>query len=964
MPHAGCYDPCVLGRLLLPSLFACLLSSAHILGQAPELSFARDVQPILAENCLVCHGADPSTREADLRFDSREGMLMDLGGYSPVLPGKPEESEIIRRILAEDPEDRMPPADHGDALSDAQVEVLRRWIAAGAEWQEHWAYLPLGAITLPAPEDEPWQRNPIDRFVLARLRSLGLAPSPEAGRAKLLRRLALDLTGLAPTPAELSAFLADDRPDAYERMVDRYLASSAFAPRWARHWLDLARYADSHGFTIDGGRSIWPWRDWVVDAIDADMPFDQFTIEQLAGDLLPDPTRAQRIATGFHRNTQVNQEGGAKDEENRVNAVIDRVNTTGAVWMGTTLACAQCHTHKFDPISHEEYFQLFAFYNQTRDAGVSPEPSILVPSNASEAAAVLEWETTLASLEQEYAAARDAAAESWQTWQPARAWGSNGPELRPEEDGSYRVVGQNAVYSTYVLQGQGAADGLSSLRLEAIPFGNRGPGRAGRGNFVLQHLRLFVRPYSPGRADEDADAPWQRLAFSTARADFEQASSAQDDDVYTVASAIAAEPGRGWAISPAFGRPHAAEFELAEALAPGAWELRLELQQEYGNNHCLGAFRVALQTAVSDENHALVPAAWSEAWQRLRVHRDSKPNMASSLVLAARSKARKTQLFHRGSFLDPRQEVSPGFPAALNHFDRQSQPKDRLDLAAWLVHPENALVMRVTVNRWWQQLFGRGLVATENDFGLRGAWPSHPMLLEWLAAELPRRGFSRKAMLRLMLTSATYRQDSILSDAQLEVDPDNLLLGRQGRLRLEGEVLRDLALQLSGLLDDRRGGPPVQPPQPEGVFAFTQSQRQWQVSQGGDRFRRSIYTRLWRSSPYPFYAIFDTPAANVACTRRATSNTALQALAMANDAMLMELAAGFGGRIQAEYPGADDAERLQAAMMLALSRAPRPAEAELMLAHLSRVRSDRGETAAWTALARLIFNLDEFLTRS
>ncbi|MHC5066478.1 MAG: DUF1553 domain-containing protein, partial [Planctomycetota bacterium] len=610
-----------------------------------------------------------------------------------------------------------------------------------------------------------------------------------------------------------------------------------------------------------------------------------------------------------------------------------------------------------------EYFQLFAFYNQTKDTGVSAQPSILVPGDEAEAAAVFEWESTLATLEQAYAAARDAAAESWQTWQPARAWGSNGPELRPEEDGSYRVVGQNAVYSTYVLQGPAAEQGLRSLRLEALPFGNGGPGRAGKGNFVLQHLRLYVRPYLPGRADEDPDAPWRRLSFATARADFEQDSSAKDGSVYSVATAITAEPGTGWAISPAFGQPHAAEFELDEPLAEGSWELRLELQQEYGNNHCLGAFRVALRSRVPGENSELVPSAWIKAWQRLRVHRESKPNMASSLVLAARSKPRSTHLFNRGSFLEPRQEVAPGFPASLNHFDRENAPENRLDLARWLVHPKNALVMRVTVNRWWQQLFGRGLVVTENDFGLRGAQPSHPALLEWLAAELPRRGFSRKAMLRLMLTSATYRQNSRQDAEALARDPNNELLGRQRRLRLEGEVLRDMALQVSGLLDAKLGGPPVQPPQPEGVFAFTQSQRQWKPSQGAARFRRSLYTRLWRSSPYPFYAIFDTPAANVACTRRASSNTALQALAMANDAMIMELAAGFALRVQKDLPGAADADRLRHAMLLAVSRQPEPREEELMLGHLSRVRTARGEDAAWTAVARLIFNLDEFLTR-
>ncbi|MEZ5963030.1 MAG: PSD1 and planctomycete cytochrome C domain-containing protein [Planctomycetota bacterium] len=956
-----------LRRLALASSWLAVCAGALARREAAQqpVAFAREVQPILAENCLACHGADPDGRKAGLRLDTRSGMLADLGGYAAVVPGKPEESELLRRVTAPDDDERMPPAEHGERLSGSAIEVLRRWIAEGARWQGHWAYQPLRAVEVPAevpglaPADPPG--HPIDAFVRARLRRTGLQPSPPAPAHVLLRRLALDLTGLPPTPAELREFVSGRTT--YEELVDRYLASPAFAVHWARHWLDLARYADSHGFTIDGERSIWPWRDWVVAAIDADMPFDRFTVEQIAGDLLPHATRAQRVATGFHRNTQVNQEGGAKDEENRVNAVIDRVNTTGAVWLGTTIGCAQCHTHKFDPVSHDEYYRLFAFFDQTVDGGVSAEPSMLVPRNDDEEAAAAAWESEFERLQAGYDDARDRAAAGFATWQPARAWGSNGPELRPEEDGSYRVLGQNAVYSTYVLQGRGGGDGFAALRLEALPASGLsagGPGRARNGNFVLQHARLFVRPWREGAADAEPDLPWRRLPFAQARADVQQDGSASGGKSYPVATAAGTEPGAGWAIAPAFDTPHVAEFTLEQAVDAGDWELRLELQQEHGSSHCLGAFRVALGHAPADDT--LVPDAWSAAWRALRVHRGRKPRMPTTLVMQARQHPRTTRVFHRGSFLDPRHEVRPGFPANLDCVATDAEPADRLDLARWLAHRDNALVQRVTVNRWWQQLFGVGIVATENDFGLRGAPPTHPDLLEWLVAEFRRVRFSRKALLRRIVTSATYRQDDTVDSAQRDRDPGNRWLGRQRRLRLSGEVLRDAALAISSLLETRMGGPPVQPPQPDGVFSFTQSKKTWQASTPPDRFRRSLYTRIWRSSPYPFQAVFDTPQANVTCTRRSVSNTPLQALTMANDPMLLELAEGFAGRLLREVQG-DDRARLDRAFLLALGREPRAAEVDLVLGHLARVTAAHDPQHGWTAVARLIFNLDEFLNR-
>ena len=850
------------------------------------VSWQTEVRPLLADKCLHCHGPDPATREADLRLDTPEGLFADLGGYQAVVPGNPEDSELLYRVTTEDTRDRMPPAEHGEALSREEVALLRRWIEEGASWQPHWAYAPFAEVE-PPPTRFP-VANPIDSFVRASLEEQGWVPQAPADPATQLRRLHLDLTGLPPTRAELASWLADPSDAAWATRVDALLASPDFAVRWARPWLDAARYADSHGFTIDGGRSVWPWRDWVVDAIDADMPYDQFTIEQLAGDLLPDATRSQRLATGFHRNTQINQEGGAKDEENRVNAVLDRVNTTGAVWLGTTMSCAQCHTHKYDPVTQNEYFQLYAFYNQTRDSGVSSDPSLLVARNAEEEAAAAAWEAELRARQRAVVATHQQAARGWSIWQP-RAWASNGPELRPEEDGAYRVVGQGAVYSTYFLQGR-VHSGLRALRLEALPargLSGGGPGRASNGNFVLQQLRAYARPATDdaaaaGQTPENAeDSGWVRLPLAIAIADHEQDTSAEGGRHYAIEQVLDERPG--WAIKPAFGQPHVAQFYLAEPLPAGDWELRVELQQEHGDRHTLGHFRVLLHEdalevpAQSGLDPGLVDSSWRDALTALRQHQGARPRMPMSLVLEAREVPRETRLFGRGSFLDPREEVRPGVPAAMNHFAPEAQFESRLDLARWLVDPRNALVHRVTVNRWWQQLFGTGLVETENDFGLRGAQPSHPELLDWLAQDYVEHGYSRKHVVRRIVLSHTYRQSSAASAAERERDPNNRWLARQRRLRLEGETLRDAALAVSGLLDPRLGGGPVQPPQPEGVFAFTQSRKSWQPSEGGDRYRRSLYTRIWRSSPFPFYSVFDQPAASASCTRRTRSNTPLQA---------------------------------------------------------------------------------------
>ncbi|TDJ77177.1 MAG: DUF1549 domain-containing protein [Planctomycetota bacterium] len=940
------------------------LSPAPAFGGQDSISFVRDVRPILAEHCFACHGPDEGQRQAELRFDRAEDFTRDLGGYRAVVPGEPEESELYLLVTADEAE-RMPPRKAGERLARESIDVLRRWIEAGGVWEPHWAYAPFRTIAAPEVADESWVRNPIDRFVLARLERDGIAPAPEADRRTLIRRVALDLVGLPPAPEEVAAFLADDGRGAYGRVVDRLLASPHYGERWARHWLDLARYADSHGFTIDQGRSMWPYRDWVVDAINADLPFDRFTIEQLAGDLLPEPTNAQLVATGFHRNTQINQEGGAKDEENRVNAVIDRVNTTGAVWLGSTVGCAQCHSHKFDPLTQIEYYQLFAFFNQTMDGGVTLGPTTFV-SDESTWEWLARYEAGKVGLERALHEAETAAAVGWTLFEPDVARGENGPELLLEADGSLLSVGQNPQTSVYTLEGPvpgGAGEGgVGAVRIEALPSHGlkaSGPGRSGSGNFVISRVRVYAR------ADGE-DAAWRELELASASADFEQDTRSTGGGHYPATGVLVDEERTGWAVSPRFGEPHVLVVTFAEPLRASDRRVRLELHQSFGSQHVLGRFRIRLGAARGVPH---VPRAWPAAWTALEEHGKTRPSLPTSMVMRERAAPRTTRLFRRGSFLDPGERVEPGFPEAWNHFALDAVPRTRLDLARWLGHGENALAHRVTVNRWWQQLFGLGLVATENDFGLRGAAPSHPDLLEWLAREHVRLGFSRKALHRVIVTSATYRQSS--TPRPKLSDPRNRKLARQARLRIDAECVRDAALVASGLLQAKLGGPPVQPPQPDGVFAFTQSVKNWLPSEGEDRYRRTLYTRIWRSSTYPFLTTFDAPAANVTCTRRIRSNTALQALVLANDAMMMELARGLARRVMAEAE--DDRARIQRAFEVCLSRPPDAAEEALVARHVAGERRrhtvagaapEEVERRTWTAVARVLFNLDEFVTRN
>lgn len=766
-----------------------LLLAFTLVWSAPsdaKVSFNREIRPILSEQCFSCHGFDAKHRKADLRLDTREGALADNDGVRAIIPGDLAKSELWKRLLSQDPEEVMPPPEaHKPKLTTKQRETLRRWIEEGAPYEPHWAF------TAPRrPELKAQGPAAIDALIDDGLKQAGLNASAEAPPEKLLRRVSLDLTGLPPTPAELDAFLqarTKDPQAAYASAVDRLLSSPAYGERWGRWWLDQARYGDSNGYSIDAPRSIWKYRDWVVNSLNADLPFDRFTLEQLAGDLLPDAGEAQRVATGFHRNTPLNQEGGIDVEQFRIDSVIDRVGTTGTVWLGLTIGCAQCHDHKFDPITQKEFYRMFAFFNNQE------EPTMKVSDPSRD-------EAKLA------AAARDAD-QALATFLDQHA-----PALQQWESGLTTAT-------TAKLSGPAKA----ALRK---PVAKRN---------LTERATLFAA--SPGAADK--------------------------------------------------------AFKVLQKKAKDAADLR-----------------------------------------------DGAP---TTLVLKELTKPRQTHLLTAGDFTRPAEEVAPGVLSALHAFKPDQGPVNRLDLARWIVSKDNPLTARVIANRVWQAYFGRGLVETENDFGSQGTSPSHPDLLDWLAVELVERGWSLKSLHRTIVLTRAYRRDSANRADLIEKDPDNRLLARQTRLRLDAELVRDSALVASGLLTHKVGGPPVYPPIPDGVMSLGQVKRVWNTSQGPDRTRRGLYTFIYRVTPPPAFAVFDAPDGLSNCTRRNRSNTPLQALTLLNDPAYFEAAQALAKVI--------DKEGLATAFRRCTSRAPEAAELAV-LSPLDRLSA-----------ARALLNLDETITR-
>jgi hypothetical protein len=1200
--------------LFISAVISAILAGLAATATAAAPDFTREVRPLLSGHCFKCHGPDDAARKGKLRLDVREVATQPAkSGAVAVVPGKPAESELVKRILSTDPDEIMPPPGTKSPLTSAEKETLRQWIAAGAEYREHWAFVPPRLAPLPAVRPGNRVRNGIDSFILARLEAEGLHPSPEADRHTLVRRAYLDLIGLPPTPEEADAFINDSSPDAWEKLVDHLLDSPRYGERWARRWMDLARYADTNGYEKDRPRNIWPWRDWVIDALNADMPFDQFTIGQIAGDLLPrSPTSAPQtsdakshlldplIATGFHRNTMLNEEGGIDPLEFRFHAMVDRVNTTGAAWLGLTMQCAQCHTHKYDPIPQREYYQVMAFLNN------ADEPDLDLPKPGVDAA----HRENLRKAAQQLAELADkfpVPTNVWQTVRPAGIDAASGEKPKILDDGSALFAGPSPDKDSFTVVLNTTLAKVNAIRLEAITddaLPAKGPGRMKNGNFVLSKITVSA---APGNSPAEA----QPVKLVSASADVEQKD-------FPAASAIGGKPGAGWAVD-AEGRKlnanHEAIFAFDHPVSfPEGTRFVVTLDQQHGGQHTLGRFRLSVGAAIEDERpmdvrrrqlidgkfagwlarerertvkwsplrpseaksnspflaiqpddsvfasgditksdtyrlkfgpekqpitairlevlpddrlpshgpgmayyegpkgdfflgefqlaadgrpvkfarasesyarnnfgssaSAMVAAdgdpqtGWSTAgregerhWAvfvpaeplaevreldlkmmfgrhyacslgRFRISvtshgggaeardlpeeteellsipeasltgRDrarlreaylfSAPELAdarkeierlrrppvyqTTLVLRERppEHPRPTFIHKRGEFLQPTERVEPGVVTTVAPFP-SDWPRNRLGLARWLVSTDNPLTARVTVNRQWQAFFGRGLVRTMEDFGFQGDSPTHPELLDWLAVGFMQQGWSLKKLHRLIVTSATYRQSSVATPDQTARDPDNKLLSRGPRARMEAELIRDSVLRASGLLSLKMGGPSVYPPQPASVTETAYGGQKWPVSEGEDRYRRSVYTFMKRTAPFAMFTTFDAPTGESCVARRDVSDTPLQALTLLNDVLFVEASQALG-RSLASMEG-PVAARITEAFRRCLVRPPTPEEIAAFVNFFDTQKrrlsggeldpkvlagggdGDPVERAAWTAVARALFNLDEAITK-
>jgi len=1169
-----------------------------------KIDYNRDIRPILSENCFKCHGFDEKAREADRRLDTREGAIADSEGVRAIVPGKLDESELHLRIRSHDRDEMMPPPKSGKKLTDAQRDLLDRWILEGAAYAKHWAFEPPRTVAPPAVSDAAWPKNFIDGYVLARLDREGLKPAPEADRETLIRRLSLDLIGLPPTIEETDAFLNDTSENAYEKVVDRLLNSPHYGERWARKWLDLARYADTNGYEKDRPRSIWPWRDWVINAMNSDMPFDQFTIEQLAGDLLPNATQTQRVATGFHRNTMLNEEGGIDPLEFRFHAMTDRVATTGTTWLGLTVGCAQCHTHKYDPIPHREYYQFMAFFNNADERDLDLSSADLEKRRREQTEKITQ---RIAQLPEQW----PIDAFTWVTPRPASVATESGQTPQILDDGSALFSGKSPPTDTYtfIIDGK-PGQSISALRLEALTdpsLPSKGPGRVAHGNFVLSEISIAVapqdapaqsRPVKIARAEADAaqnsfpvthaiddnratgwavqlegadwhvtrtaifhftepvaipagarfttrlaqvyggdhtigrprlslgsvlenggsvadrrraavdaafakwlaheraaNVAWTRLRpvelksnlpyltvendlsvfasgdftksdwyelrfeplpknvtafrlealpddrlpkhgpgmtyYEGPKGDFflgefqllvdgkpvrfrrateSYAKNAMGANAATAALAIDGDPQTGWSTSGREGEPHEAVFELETPLnSTGPVQVKMMFGRHYACS--LGRFRISTTTdprqpqarAIPDDIAQILalPADQLSDAQRTRLReqfflaapelagaraeidklRKSIPAPATTLVFQERppDHPRPTFVHKRGEYLQPAERVGADVFECLPPLP-PSAPHDRLTFARWLVSRENPLTARVTVNRLWAAMFGQGIVKTVEDFGVQGELPSHPQLLDALAVRFMDDGWSRKKILRLIATSAAYRQSSRCSPELHARDPENRLLARGPRSRLEAEQIRDATLFAASLLNTKIGGPSVFPPQVEGVSEVAYGSPKWDPSPGPDRFRRGLYTFAKRTAPFAMATTFDAPSGEACLARRDRSNTPLQALTLLNDVVFVEAARALG-KMLAEDP-APVSERVTNLYRRCLTRFPSSEEREMVEHFLEaqRTRLKTGELnplklggdgagnaverAAWTAVARAVLNLDETITKS
>ncbi len=1030
-----------------------------------KVDFARDIQSIFAASCNACHNDKKASGQ--LRLDLK--TLAMKGGISGaiIVAGDSKSSRLVARIKGEGGETQMPLK--AEALKPVQIALIARWIDEGAPWPDdsqaqisnlksqiptHWSYTKPRQAALPSVKNQAWVRNAVDSFILARLEKEGWQPSPAADKAVLLRRVYLDLIGLPPAPSDLDAFIADTSANAYEKMVDKLLASSAYGERWARPWLDLARYADSNGYEKDNLRVMWKYRDWVINALNADKPFDQFTIEQIAGDMLPNATEEQRIATGFHRNTMINQEGGVDPHEARWETLVDRVNTTSTVWLGSTVGCAQCHNHKYDPFTQKDYYKLLAFFENseyeiayqsvTKEEFTRfvKEPALDLPS-PEQAAQRLKLNAEIKRLEAELKAdapERQAAqaawekallnaGQSWTTLKPLKAEAASGAQLTAQSDQSLLVSGTQSESEIFTITAQTKLANITALRLEVLPdtsLPQGGPGRDPYGNFLLtgfavetvalngkgqaiklKDLRVNDSAYKPEPREIFADKTDTRVADRPAG----WAINATNDPderlarqaVFTVAMPFGTASGtslkitlrhQGGALCQTMGR-----FRLSVTNSKTPFEIvNISARQQTVLAQTATARTAKQQQDLADRYRSLAPEFKATRDQLEKLRDELKAlRITSALVMQEVKSAERPATFlrERGNFMSKGEKVFAATPAVL-HALPESAPANRLGLAQWLVSSDNPLVGRVAVNRFWEQLFGRGIVETSEDFGLQAADPTHPELLDWLAVEFSKpadkggMNWSMKKLIRTLVTSATYRQSSAFvaetPHSALRTphsdDPYNRLLARGPRFRLEAEMLRDTVFAISGLLTNKVGGPSVMPLQPEGIWKAPYSSEKWLNAKGADRYRRSLYTFLRRSSPYPMMLNFDGISRESCVVRRTRTNTPLQALNLLNDEAMFEAARALAGRMMKE--GADTSSRLAHGLRLCVARAPHKAELERLTAlyqqQLVYFKSHTDEAtkvvkqsssssvavpelAAWTMVANVLLNLDETITK-
>ena len=1005
-------------------------------GQSLDnVDFDRDIRPILSNTCYTCHGPDANKRATELRFDVEENLFGEHD-EPVVVRGKPDESALIARITSGDPDYRMPPVDSKQQLSKAQVELLKRWVEQGAPYTGHWSFQPVVRPELPKVARADWPRNGIDCFVLNRMTERKLQPSDRASKVTLIRRISLDLVGLPPTLEEIDAFLADDSPQAFEKVVDRLLASERFGEHFATAWLDAARYADSNGYQQDRTRTLWPWRDWVIRAFNDNMPFDQFTIEQLAGDQLENASMDQLVATGFHRNHMLNGEGGRIAEESRVEYVMNRVETTGAVWLGLTVGCARCHDHKYDPISQREFYQFYSYFNSIDesgrvDAGGNANPVMPVPTGEQVVRQVKLGEQ-LAKLQKELRSvttaerqlawekakivelSKDARPPVWELLKPDRFVSEQGQTMTLQTDGSMLLTGKNPKNDNYEIEFAAGSSGITGIRIEAVPhpeFTKGGFARSDSGNFVLTDFSVQAR-----RSKETDFTP---VRIASAKASFEQGG-------WKIAGSFDGSSKTGWAVlkSADMKIPRQAVYVFDKPIgASEGTSLIVRMKHESPHAfHNLGRFRILVTTEPEPKldssdggREALVNALKVESEKRddaqkklvaeefrkgspevvaaqkkvdaaKKQQSDLENQIVRTMVMRDRKDARETFVLNRGVWDQPikEQPIQSGTPECLPGLPKDA-PKNRLSLANWVVSKENPLTPRVVVNRYWQHFFGTGLVTTPEDFGSQGERPTHPQLLDWLAAEFVDSGWNVKHMLKLIVMSATYQQSSHATPAMMEADSSNQWLARGARFRLTSQAIRDQALMVSGLLVQKLGGPPVKPYQPLGIWSdLSLGKIKYEQDHGENLYRRTLYT-FWRRASAPTM-LFDVATRQVCKVRTSRTNTPLHALVLMNDDTYVEASRKLAERTLLEG-GTSDEDRLAYGFRLATCRHATDPERSVLLDVLNKVRTDyatdtekvnallsRGESpvndkvdrsqlASYAAVMNMILNLDEVVTK-